>query len=79
MEIKVLGTGCAKCKTLDNMVREKVKELGIDAVVEKEEDIVKIMGYGILSTPGLVINGKVVLSGRLPGAGELTDLLNKHK
>ncbi|PKP17816.1 MAG: thioredoxin family protein [Bacteroidetes bacterium HGW-Bacteroidetes-21] len=77
MEIKVLGTGCAKCKTLEKMVTEKVKELGIEASVTKEEDIVKIMGYGILSTPGLVIDGKVAMSGRLPSSSELTDLLTK--
>lgn len=79
MEIKVLGTGCSKCKTLEKMVTEKVKELGIEASVTKEEDIVKIMGYGILSTPGLVIDGKVAMSGRLPSATELTDLLTKKK
>jgi small redox-active disulfide protein 2 len=78
MEIKVLGPGCAKCKTLEKMVTDKVNGLGIAATVVKEEDIVKIMSYGILSTPGLVINGKVVLSGRLPSDQELTDLLNKN-
>ncbi|HBF87695.1 MAG TPA: hypothetical protein DDX39_03550 [Bacteroidales bacterium] len=77
MEIKVLGTGCTKCKSLEKMVREKVAELKLDANVTKEEDIVKIMGYGILSTPGLVINDKVVMSGRLPSDKELNELLSK--
>ena len=79
MEIKVLGPGCAKCKTLQKMVADKVNELGLQAEVIKEEDIVKIMSYGILSTPGLVINGKVVMSGRLPSDQELTDIINKNK
>lgn len=79
MEIKVLGTGCAKCKTLEQSVRQSVEELGIDAVVTKEEDIVKIMSYGIMHTPGLVINGKVVLSGRVPSAKDLKELIAKHQ
>ena len=77
MEITVLGPGCPKCKSLEKMVTDKVSELGIDATVRKEEDIIKIMSYGILSTPGLVIDGKVVMSGRLPSNNELTDLLTK--
>ncbi len=79
MEIKVLGTGCAKCKTLEQSVKQSVEELGIDAVVTKEEDIVKIMSYGIMHTPGLVINGKVVLSGRVPSAKDLKELIAKHQ
>lgn len=77
MEIKVLGTGCPKCQRLEKMVIEAVKEEGVDATVTKEEDITKIMEYGILHTPGLVIDGKVVLSGRLPGSKELAELLKK--
>lgn len=77
MEIIVLGPGCAKCKTLEKMVQEKVVELGIDASVKKEEDIMKIMSYGIMSTPGIVINGKVAMSGRLPSDKELTSLLTQ--
>ncbi|MDX9852970.1 MAG: thioredoxin family protein [Tenuifilaceae bacterium] len=79
MEIKVLGTGCAKCKTLEQSVKQSVEELGIDAVVTKEEDIVKIMSYGIMHTPGLVIDGKVVLSGRVPSAKDLKELIAKHQ
>jgi len=78
MEIKVLGTGCPKCKRLEKMAIEAVEEMDIEATVTKEEDISKIMQYGIIYTPGLVINGKVVLSGRLPGRKELTDLINKY-
>ncbi|HKL67241.1 MAG TPA: thioredoxin family protein [Bacteroidales bacterium] len=77
MEIKVLGTGCPKCQRLEKMVIEAVKEEGVDATVTKEEDITKIMEYGILHTPGLVIDGKVALSGRLPGRKELAELLKK--
>ena len=79
MEIKVLGTGCPKCKRLGNLVNETIRELGIDASVSKVEDIMKIMEYGILHTPGLVINGKVALSGRLPGKKELAEMFNKNK
>jgi small redox-active disulfide protein 2 len=75
MEIKVLGTGCPKCKTLEKMTRDTVAELGIEASVTKEEDIMKIMEYGIMRTPGLVVDGKVVMSGRIPSVSELKELL----
>lgn len=75
MEIKILGTGCPKCKTLEKMTKDTVNELGIDANVTKEEDIMKIMEYGIMRTPGLVIDGKVVMSGRLPSVSELKEIL----
>jgi small redox-active disulfide protein 2 len=79
MEIKVLGTGCPRCKTLEKTTRDVVAEMGIEANIEKEEDIVKIMGYGIMHTPALVINGKVVLSGRVPSASEIKEAINKNK
>ncbi|MBN2862090.1 MAG: TM0996/MTH895 family glutaredoxin-like protein [Bacteroidales bacterium] len=79
MEIKILGTGCPKCKTLENLTREALAETGIDAIIEKVEDIVDIMNYGINRTPGLVINGKLLLSGSVPSAGEVKDLLIKHR
>jgi small redox-active disulfide protein 2 len=75
MNIKVLGTGCAKCKTLEKITRDAVAEAGITAEIEKVEDIVKIMGYGVMSTPALVINQKVVLSGRIPTMTEIKELL----
>ena len=75
MIIKVLGTGCTKCKSLEKLTMEAVSELGIDASVTKEEDIMKIMSYGVLSTPGLVIDEKVVLSGRIPSKNEVKKLL----
>jgi small redox-active disulfide protein 2 len=75
MEIKVLGTGCPKCKSLEKATRDAVTELGINANIEKEEDIMKIMQYGIMHTPALVIDGKVVVSGRLPNEKELKSIL----
>ncbi|HOI50457.1 MAG TPA: thioredoxin family protein [Prolixibacteraceae bacterium] len=77
MEIVVLGTGCPKCQTLEKMTRETASGMGIDATVRKEDDILKIMQYGVMRTPALVIDGKVVLSGRLPGAEELKKLLTQ--
>jgi small redox-active disulfide protein 2 len=79
MEIKVLGTGCANCKNLEAAVRKAVEELNIDATVVKEEDIMKIMGYGIMRTPGLVIDEKVVLSGRVPSVNEIKSLIEQSK
>jgi len=78
MEIVVLGTGCPKCKTLEKATREAVAELNIEANVSKEEDIMKIMAYGILSTPGLVINDKVVVSGRVPSSDEIKKLISQN-
>ena len=79
MEIKVLGTGCPKCKRLEQNTREAVAELGIEANVTKEEDIVNIMQYNILHTPGLVINEIVVLSGRLASQKEIKELITRYK
>lgn len=79
MEIKVLGTGCPKCKTLEKLTNDTVQKLGINAVVSKVEDIVEIMNYGVMRTPALVINGKVALSGRIPSENELIELLTSNK
>ena len=72
MDIKVLGPGCAKCHKLEQVVKEVVQEMGIDIHVEKLSDMKKIMEYDILMTPGLVINGKVVVSGKIPDKAEVT-------
>jgi len=77
MNIKVLGTGCAKCKKLEQLTREAIAEAGIEASIEKVEDIYKIMQYGVMQTPGLVIDEKVVLTGRLPKRTELKELLTQ--
>ncbi len=79
MEIKVLGTGCAKCKSLEKLTRDAIAETGIAAEIEKVEDIYKIMSFGVMQTPALVIDKKVVLSGRLPSIAEIKELLIKNQ
>jgi len=73
--IKVLGTGCANCRNLEKMVRTIVENQKIDALVEKEEDIMNIIAYGVRRTPALVIDEKVVLYGRVPSEKELVNIL----
>jgi len=75
MEIKVLGPGCPKCKSLEKTVREVVENNGIEATVSKVEDIMDIMAYGVMTTPALVVNGKVVIKGRVPSADEILKLI----
>jgi small redox-active disulfide protein 2 len=77
MEIKILGPGCPKCKTLEQLTRQVVEQNGIDATVTKVEDIVAIMNYGVMTTPALVIDEKVVLKGRIPSADELTKIITR--
>lgn len=77
MEIKVLGSGCAKCKTLERLTREAVEELQLDANIEKIEDIQKIVEYGVMFTPALVVDGEVIVKGRVPKLDEIKSLLNK--
>lgn len=77
MNIKVLGTGCANCNKLEQAVRNKVEELHLDAGIEKVDDIMRIIAYGVRRTPALVIDNKVVLYGRVPSDKELTELLTK--
>ncbi len=79
MEIKVLGTGCPRCKALEEATRKAVVELGVQANISKVEDIVDIINYGVMRTPALVINEKVVLSGRLPDAKELKEIITKSQ
>ena len=75
MKIKVLGPGCARCQQLEKTVKDAVKELGIDTEIEDVKDIKKIMEYPILTTPGLVINEKLVVSGRVPSKAEVTTFI----
>jgi small redox-active disulfide protein 2 len=77
MDIKILGTGCPKCKTLESLTRDVVAKNGIDATVSKVEDIMEIMNYGVMTTPALVVNGKVEIKGRVPSAEEIKQLLIK--
>jgi small redox-active disulfide protein 2 len=75
MHIKVLGTGCAKCKKLEANVKEAVKELNLDATVEKVEDIQEIMAYGVMKTPALVIDGQVKSMGKVLSPADLKTYL----
>ena len=79
MKIKVLGPGCANCKALEKATRRAVADLGLglDATVEKVEDYPTIAGYGVMSTPALVIDETVVVSGRVPTAAQIRDLLRR--
>ena len=79
MNIKILGVGCTKCKTLDKITRDAVAETGIEATIEKVEDIVRIMEYRVMHTPVLVINDKVVLSGQVPTLNQIKEILIKNK
>lgn len=74
-QVKILGTGCPKCKTMTNVVEEVVAENNIEAAVEKVEDIMKIMEYNVLSTPALVVDGEITIKGRVPSKQEVLDLL----
>lgn len=75
MDIKVLGTGCNKCKKLYGEVEATLQQLGIDATLAKIEKIEEIMTYQVLMTPALVIDGEVKVAGRIPSAAELTNWL----
>jgi small redox-active disulfide protein 2 len=75
MKIEVLGTGCAKCTALYEAALTAVKEKGIEAEVVKVEEIPKIMKYGVMSTPALVIDGKVIFSGKTATPAEIQRLL----
>lgn len=77
MEIKVLGTGCQKCKVLETQVRDLISELNLEANVTKIEDIMEIMKYGVAATPALIIDEKVVIKGRIPSRDEIISYLTK--
>lgn len=77
MEIKVLGMGCTGCRTLYETVTQAIAELGISAAIVKEEDITEILSYGVMTLPGLVVDGRVVSAGRKLSLAEVKELLNR--
>jgi small redox-active disulfide protein 2 len=74
--IKILGTGCAKCKKTEEIVRQVVEEMGVEAEIIKVEDIMQIMAYNVLSTPAVVVDEVVRIKGRVPLVNEVKGLLN---
>ena len=74
--IKILGTGCPKCKQTTAVVQDVVQENNIDATIEKVEDIMKIMEYNVMSTPAIVIDEEIVIKGRVPSKKEVLELLS---
>ena len=75
MEIKILGTGCSKCKTTYAVIEKAIKENNIRATITKVEDIMEIMSYNILSTPAVVVDGEVKIKGYVPSEKEIKELL----
>jgi len=73
--IKILGTGCPKCKSMTSIVQKVVADNNIDATIEKVEDIMEIMKYNIMSTPALVIDEEIKIKGRVPSKTEVLELL----
>jgi small redox-active disulfide protein 2 len=78
MEIKILGTGCAKCKSLEKLTREVVEKNGIQATITKVEDITEILKYHIMATPALVVNEKIEIKGRVPSKSEILEVLSRY-
>jgi len=75
MDIKILGPGCHRCHDLEARTRQALADLGVDATVEAVTDVGEIAGYGLLQTPGLVVDGDLVVAGRVPTVRELARLL----
>ena len=75
MEVKVLGPGCAKCKTTYHVVEKVIKENNLDVKLLKVDDIMEMMSYNILSTPAIVVDGEVKIKGRVPSESEIKELL----
>jgi small redox-active disulfide protein 2 len=79
MKIEILGTGCSKCKTLEEAAKQAVAQSGQFAQIEKVEDIMKIMEYGVMSTPALVIDGKVMSTGKVLNVNEIVEMIKAHQ
>ena len=75
MEVKVLGPGCAKCKSTYAVVEKVIKETNLDATLTKIDDIVEMMSYNILSTPAVVVDGEVKIKGHVPSENEVKEAL----
>ncbi len=75
MKIEILGAGCAKCKTLETSVKQAVNDLGIQAKITKVEDFTKMVSYGVMGTPALVIDGTVKVVGRIPTVDEIKKII----
>jgi len=78
LDIKILGTGCPRCQEVEKRTKEVIAEMKIEANVEKVTDLKKIMEYKILSTPGLVINEKVVISGKIPAKSQIKQWIEEE-
>lgn len=77
MDIKVLGSGCAKCAQAEKVVREAVAEAGVNAEIEKVTDVMKIAGYGVFGTPAVVVDGDVKSVGKIPSKADVIGWLKK--
>jgi small redox-active disulfide protein 2 len=78
MTIKVLGSGCANCKTLELRTIEALKNMHVEASIEKVTEYQDIASYGVMHTPGLVVNNKVIAQGRVPTVGQIQELLTSY-
>ncbi len=79
MKIEILGTGCPKCKKLNELVEEAINELGVSAEIIKVTDINEIIDYGVMVTPALVIDGDVMVAGKIPGKEEIIKWIEEKK
>lgn len=75
MKVKVLGPGCAKCKTTYSIVEKVIKESGLDVELSKVDDIIEMMSYNIMTTPAVVVDGEVKIKGRVPSEREIKEIL----
>ena len=78
MKIQILGTGCPKCKQVEANTRDAIKNLNIDAVIEKITDINQIIDFGVTVTPALAIDGEIKFSGRIPSVEEINGVIKKE-
>jgi small redox-active disulfide protein 2 len=76
MKIEILGMGCAKCNKLEDMVNDAVREMGIDAQIDHVQDIKKIMTYGVMTTPALVVDGQVKVAGKIPSLADIKQMIS---